>query len=98
MIIFIEIILIGEEGREVDRKKFTHVKKDGKSPPGSPKNPINFSGEAAGRSELLSNNSKYSPESFVLVEERMVYRITGRAKEVSGTYAYCYPAKPFGFI
>jgi len=81
----------------VDRNKFNHVKKNGRNPPGSRENPIKFNGEAAGRSELLSD-LEYTKGVFILVGERAVYKITGSAQECSGRYTFSYAAKPIGFI
>lgn len=81
----------------MDRKRFNHVKRNEKRPPGSRENPINFNGEAAGRSELLSN-LEYNRGIFIRVGERAVYQIKGCAQECSGRYKYSYAAKPIGFI
>lgn len=79
----------------MDRSK-GYIKRNGKYPPGTMENPVNFNGEAAGRSELLSNN-EYNKGIFIRVE-RAVYQIKGCAKECSGRYKYSYAAKPIGFI
>ncbi|KKS31784.1 MAG: hypothetical protein UV00_C0009G0018 [candidate division WWE3 bacterium GW2011_GWF1_42_14] len=81
----------------MDRKKFNHVKKNGRRSPGSRENPVSFNGVAACRSELLSN-LEYNKGIYILVGERAVYQITGYAQECSGRYTYSYSARPVGFI
>ena len=44
-----------------------HIKRNGKYPPGTMENPVNFNGEAAGRSELLSD-VEYNKGLFIRVE------------------------------
>ncbi|KKS37289.1 MAG: hypothetical protein UV00_C0015G0016 [candidate division WWE3 bacterium GW2011_GWF1_42_14] len=73
-----------------------HIKRNGKYPPGTMENPVNFNGEAAGRSELLSD-VEYNKGLFIRVE-RAVYQIKGCAQECSGRYRFSYAAKPIGFI
>ncbi len=78
-------------------KRNGHIKRNGKYPPGSLENPIEFNGEAAGRSELLSD-VEYARGIFIRVGERAIYQIKGCAQECSGKYKYSYAAKPAGFI